>query len=342
MTYVVVGAGAVGGTVGGLLAHSGRDVVLLARGRHASALRDTGLRLGRPEGTLTLRVPVVERVADLRLRPDDVLLLTVKSQDSAGLLADLAALPVGAGTAGQLLPVLCLQNGVSNEREALRRFARVHGVCVMLPATHLQPGQVDASGGPRAGLLEVGRYPYGTDVVDTTVAADLGAAGFGVVPREDVMAWKRAKLLRNLGNALEALCGHDLDAPEHVVLGELDRKARTEGERCFSAAGLTRVGDEEWDVNRGDRCEVQAVEGRTRAGGSTWQSIARGAGSVEADHLNGEVVLLGRLHGVATPVNELLQREVNALVRDGRPAGSVLPSSLRGRLDADPGEGETW
>ena len=53
-------------------------------------------------------------------------------------------------------------------------------------------------------------------------------------------------------------------------------------------------------------------------GGSSWQSLARGAGSIEAEYLNGEIVLLGGLYGVATPVNELLQRWRCAPRRRGR------------------------
>ena len=64
------------------------------------------------------------------------------------------------------------------------------------------------------------------------------------------------------------------------------------------------------------------IDGQDRGGGSTWQSLARG-GAVEADYLNGEIVLLGRLHGVPTPVNELLQRAANAAARDKRPPESV-------------------
>ena len=45
------------------------------------------------------------------------------------------------------------------------------------------------------------------------------------------------------------------------------------------------------------------IGGRRRGGGSSWQSLARGTGTIETDYLNGEIVLLGRLHGVPTPVN---------------------------------------
>jgi 2-dehydropantoate 2-reductase len=315
--YVVVGAGAVGGTIGGLLADAGREVLLVARGAHLLALQQGTLLLARPDRLLSVDVPACS-TEDLVLREDDVLVLAAKTQSAAGLLNQLAALP-GASE----LPVLCASNGLDSERQALRRFPRVHGVCVMLPATHLEPGRVINNGAPLPGLLEVGSYPGGIDDVDREVAADLSAAGFEATPREDVMAWKRAKLLRNVGNAVEALGGHDAPA------AELRRLARSEAEAALAAAGLAWVDDATWDAHRASKCEVVPVEGAPRSGGSTWQSVTRGAGEVEVDFLNGEVALLGRLHGVPTPVNALLQREVNALARRGGPAGSVsLPGLL--------------
>jgi 2-dehydropantoate 2-reductase len=65
---------------------------------------------------------------------------------------------------------------------------------------------------------------------------------------------------------------------------------------------------------------------------STWQSLTKGAGSVETDYLTGEVVLLGRLHGVATPANALLQRLATELAAEGRPPGSVRASEVLARL----------
>ena len=58
------------------------------------------------------------------------------------------------------------------------------------------------------------------------------------------------------------------------------------------------------------------------AGGSSWQSLARGAGSIEADSLNGEVALEGALHGVPTPVNALLQRLATRAAAEGAAPGS--------------------
>ncbi len=74
---------------------------------------------------------------------------------------------------------------------------------------------------------------------------------------------------------------------------------------------------------RGDKIRLVEIDGVPRRGGSSWQSLNRGTGTIEADYLNGEIALLGRLHGVPTPLNELLQRLANAFARERRPAGSL-------------------
>jgi 2-dehydropantoate 2-reductase len=74
------------------------------------------------------------------------------------------------------------------------------------------------------------------------------------------------------------------------------------------------------------------VPGHDRRGGSSWQSLARGLGSVETDYLTGEIVLLGRLHGVPTPANELLQRLANEMAAERRRPGSVPERDVLARL----------
>ena len=77
MRYIIIGAGAVGGTIGGCLFQGGHDVVLVARGAHLGALRSQGLRLATPSGTYQLDIPVIGGPAELRLRSDDVLILSL-------------------------------------------------------------------------------------------------------------------------------------------------------------------------------------------------------------------------------------------------------------------------
>ena len=182
MRYIVIGAGAIGGTIGGRLAAGGHEVVLVARGAHLDALRASGPdawppRTARPRWTS----PPSAGPGELDLREDDVLLLATKTQDAEPLLADWAWQPVRNSTVDarrDALPVVCAQNGVASERIALRRFRQVYGMCVWLPATHLEPGVVEANGAPLAGLLHIGRYPSGADATAEQIGADLTASGF--------------------------------------------------------------------------------------------------------------------------------------------------------------------
>jgi 2-dehydropantoate 2-reductase len=325
MRFVVYGAGAVGATIGARLFQHGHEVVLIARGAHAKVMRDDGLRLLDPAGQAVLRLPVAESPAEVGWADGDVVLLAMKSQDTEPALEELAAaVPDGA------LPVVCAQNGVANERRALRRFENVYGMCVMLPASLLEPGVVEANGTPLTGMLDVGRYPGGTDAVAEEVAAALEESTFSSRALPDVMRWKHRKLLSNLANAVEALCG---PAVRDAAAEPLVRAAREEGETCLAAAGAAVASDEEDAERRADLVRMRPAAGRRRLGGSTWQSLQRGSPSVETDFLNGEIVLLGRLHGVPTPVNAFLQARMRRALRERTPAGSVPVADLLAELE---------
>ena len=337
MRFVILGAGAVGGAVGALLHDSGHDVTLVARGEHAAAMRQAGLRLATPKRAFTAWTEVVDDPAALRLRRDDVFLVTTKTQDTTALLDTVAGVDVEGRPAASTLPVFCVQNGVANERITARRFADVHGVVVMLPAVLLEPGHVEAQGAPYSGLLDVGHWPDGADDVDEAVAKALTASNFVSRATPDVMRWKYAKLLRNLGNAIEALCGHDVDDSAMTIVRELDQRLRVEAEACFAAAGVDWASDDEWVERRGEQVQHAPVEGRARAGGSSWQSLARGAGSIEADYLNGEIALLGRQYAVPTPANVVVQRLANRAARDGARPGSMSPRDILAAIDIEEG-----
>jgi 2-dehydropantoate 2-reductase len=96
---------------------------------------------------------------------------------------------------------------------------------------------------------------------------------------------------------------------------------------CFAAANLSLVSASEWAAPPTSSISDLPIEGRSRPGSSTWQSVARGA-SVETDFLNGEVVQLGRLHGVPTPVNQAVQDQMRRVVTGSVAPGSVAPSAL--------------
>ncbi len=326
MRHIIIGTGAVGGVIGGLLAGSGKDVVLVARGGQLDALRRGGLEVVTAAGTVRVRPTVAAGPDEVELRPGDVLTLAVKSQDTAAALDAWADRPVrGGGSAAQVLPLVCAQNGVDNERAALRRFAHVVAMCVWLPATYLEPGRVCAGGTPVPGVLTVGAAD-GSVVADEAVggyAAELVDAGFRSPVSADVMAWKYTKLLTNLANAVEALCGTTRDDAAR----ELVERAVAEGHAVLAAAGIATLDDAVHDAARAD-FRVVPLPGQERGGGSSWQSLVRGASSIESDYLNGEVVLLGRLHGVATPVNAVLQRRARQAAAAGAGPGTTTAADL--------------
>src|SRR5690606_38667902 len=115
-------------------------------------------------------------------------ILAMKTQDTEAALTGLALV------APPSIPIVCAQNGVENERLALRRFQNVYAQAVMLPATHLEPGVVQAnSGSAITGILDTGRYPSGTDAFVEAFTADLEASGFSSKPDPAVMRKKYAK-----------------------------------------------------------------------------------------------------------------------------------------------------
>ena len=323
MRFVVLGAGAVGGVVGASLHQSGQEVALIARGEHYRAIREGGLTFERPGRSVTLEIPVANAPAALEWTGDEVVLLAAKSQDTAAALIDLRA------AAPTTTPVVCLQNGVENERIALRLLPNVYGAVVMAPTAHLEPGVVQAYGTRGVGVIDLGRYPAGVDHLCENMASALTEAGISSRPRPDIMRFKYAKLINNLLNAVDAIVE---PGPQG---DELTRLAQEEGRAALSAAGIEFVAEEVNDViGRWRRLEVQPIEGRPRAGSSTRQSLARGAPTLETDYLNGEISLIGRLHGVPTPVNDALGELSERHLRERRPPQSVPAEEVLARARA--------
>jgi 2-dehydropantoate 2-reductase len=297
---IVFGAGAVGCVIGVRLHEQGHDVTLIARGENYRALKFRGASLETPSDTVRANVQVVDDPSLIDYQLSDIVILSMKSQDTSGALVQLASL------CDQRTAIVCAQNGVENERLALRHFQNVYGMYVMCQAFHLIPGVVSIPSEPISAILDVGRWPAGNDRVSIDLASALNDATFDSVARDDIGRWKWGKLIRNLGNAVEAICGSETRG------GELVGRVVQEGVDVLNAASINFVSAEE---NLARREGVLSIVGHEFGGGSSWQSLARRTGSVETDFLTGEIVLQGRLHGFPTPVNELLQRLADEMAR---------------------------
>ena len=319
--YVIVGAGAIGGTVGGVLARAGIPAVLVARGRHAEILAANGLTLTTPDGVFHTPVTAVSRPGDVRLTRHDVLVFTTKTQQLDAALLEWVDQPVHGpdgvvGTAGDLLPALTALNGVAAEEKALRYFRQVFGVCVWLPAVHLQPGEVIVRSWPVVGQFHIGRWPAplltpADDAFLQRLTQAWSTSGVRVNAVDDVAPWKYNKLLSNLGNAVGALSGEGAD------MSDVTAALRAEGEQVLRTAEIEFVSFGVSSAARADGPTPRAVPGRdTGASNSTWQSLSRNTGNVETDYFNGEIVRIAHQHGITAPLNAALARASREAVRN--------------------------
>lgn len=329
MRFVVLGAGAVGGVVGGYLARAGSSVVLIGRRDHVARINERGLQIKTREGVHLISVPAVERAAQLQWGADDLVLVCVKTQHTEGALAELSR------HAHRDTPIFCVQNGVRGEEIASRRFANVYGVMVGIGARFTSPGEIVNY---TENNLAIGRYPTGIDGVLERAAKELERSGIRVFPCHDVMAVKWNKLIVNLTNAIYAITGASILEARNSADGRALLAATwEEGLRVLDSAG---VHYEPLPGRPSVRDEVARLRGALEPKRlpddpdlmhypSTWQDLFLGRGHTEASFLNGEIIELGKRHGVPTPINDLLLETVESMAASGERPGRHSLEELR-------------
>ena len=315
MRFIIYGAGGIGGVIGGHLARTKHDVILVGRPGQVKAINKHGLHLITPTGTHVLPMPAVTEPREIKFTPDDVVFLTMKGQNTDEALGVLKK-------EIEDVPVFCFQNGVRNEETATRHFPRVYGAMVRVGATYLKDGEVTAHRDP-PGWFVIGRYPKGTDKLVEAVAAELRIAGFFVKTSEDVMPYKWGKLMSNLANAVGAITDARGDEAN-----KLSRAAQKELNDALTQAGIRWVSQEQLSKEMSETNAPLRGSLETGSKSSTWQSLAREQGSVETDFLNGEVVRLSNRQGLHAPVNEMLMRISHEMAAKHEAPGKYTPTQL--------------
>ncbi|NKC00587.1 MAG: ketopantoate reductase family protein [Pseudomonadales bacterium] len=293
MHFIIYGAGGIGATIGARLFQQGEQVTLIARGAHKERLQAEGLKFVSPDGQVQLSIPTVGHPEELDLNDSNAfVMLCMKSQHTED------ALRAVAGRLHQQAGITCVQNGVANERMSLRYFKNTYATVVNLPAMHLEPGEVVTHATGVGGILDTGCYPGGVDARAEVVTQALTKAGFSAEPDGRVMRQKYAKLLVNLGNIVQAGFKEGEDTKR------ITKVMRDEALACYEAGGIDCASRDEVRDRRAAGYRLEDIPGYERTAGSSWQSLARGTGDIETEFLNGEISLLGRLHGVDTPYND--------------------------------------
>jgi 2-dehydropantoate 2-reductase len=129
-----MGAGGVGGCLGGLLAKAGNDVSLIARGEHLEAIRANGLKLIRPDGEFVVKVDATDDPAEVG--PVDLILYTVKTFHNRSVITTLKPLM------GEETSIISLQNGV----ESHELLGSVLGPSNILPGAYWASAHIQTPG----------------------------------------------------------------------------------------------------------------------------------------------------------------------------------------------------
>lgn len=318
--YIIIGAGAVGASLAAQFEINDIPYVLVGRGAQITHIERHGLSYRSPTHNRVIQLKAIDTATPPGLKPDDILVLTVKAQDVEAATDFWAWRTVDGGGLASDLPLVTFQNGLAAEDIALRRFSRVYAASILVPARYTVVGEVIVGGEPNVGVVTLGRYPRGLDGTASAIVSDLAKAGYLAEARADISRWKAAKLEHNVTNAIELFSG--TRAAYAQAATELVNEARS----VLEAAGLkpAAASEREIDISGWRVAEGSGIE---RGQQSTWQSFVRGTSS-EVDYLNGEIVRLGRLHGIPTPHNAALQRAVAKLARDGVPPGAIDISSV--------------
>ncbi|MFC1980866.1 ketopantoate reductase family protein [Chloroflexota bacterium] len=315
MRIIIYGAGGIGCVVGGNMARTGNEVVLIGRPGQVKAINEHGLRLVTPAGTDILRIPAITEPGQIDYKADDVVFLCVKGQNTEEAIRDLKAVT-------EDIPVFCFQNGVRNEHTVAQYFPRVYGVMLFFPTLYLTDGEVFAQNEP-PGWFIIGQYPKGTDELLEAVATKLRTAGFLVKTVPEVMPYKWGKLMMNLSNAIRAITDTIGDAIEPITSA-----TQQEFRDVLSRAGIRWIS---LDEVRQEWPEItKPLRGRLefKRGGSTWQSLVRKQGAVETEFINGEIVKLAKKLGVQAPTNETLLRISQEMAANREPPGKYTPAQL--------------
>lgn len=292
MRFGIMGTGGVGGYFGGLLARAGLPVCFIARGGHLQALKEHGLTVDSVEpGSFHIRDALFTDDAE-EAGPCDVILYCVKTPSND------TAIPFLRPMMGPDSVVISLQNGVDNGARLAREYGdqRVMEGAAYVFSTITAPGRIHQTGGPRRivfGCLGGGPGARGGEILDA-------------MQRGGVSAHLSTDIRVELWNKFILICAvSGMTALTRRPLGELlgydgtarmAREVMREVHQLALAMGIPLAPD-------ADAANYRFMaQQHPSSKGSMCHDVESGR-RLEIDALCGSVARLGRVHGVATPLN---------------------------------------
>ncbi|PWR23842.1 2-dehydropantoate 2-reductase [Zavarzinia compransoris] len=318
----ILGAGLIGGYVGGRLAAAGADVTFIGRPRQIEALRAHGLTVTDLDGR---RFGIEAAALQLATTPEalagaDLIFLAVKSPATEAAAADIAA------HARPDAAVVSLQNGVSNP-ERLRALLPGRTVLAgMVPFNVAEPAPGHLHQGT-SGAIAIEDHP----AIQAVMPA-FAAAGLTVSLHRAMTAVLWAKLLINLNNAVNALSGLPLAA--QLAARDYRRAVALCQREALSLLKLAGIAPAQlgplpprhmplvlslpdWLFRR-----VSARGGAPRVDRHARSSMADDLAAgrrTEVDYINGEILALAAGLGRRAPVNQRIIALIRAAEQGAAP-----------------------
>jgi len=336
---LIIGAGAVGTYLGGTLALQGHQVIFLEREGDLPSLQQRGLKIHREDGVDQINsADFISSLSQITAHPLEWGVLALKSYHLKAIEPSLEKYRQ------DLPPLLCILNGVENERE----LELLLGSEKVIPATVTTAVQRHAKGDVQVekdrGLGIALNHPLARQI-----AEGFCRAGIDTMLYSDPSAMKWSKLLTNLmANASSAVLGMTPgEIYRHPGLYRLEIQQLREALQVMEAMEVSPVNlpgipvillawvvrKLPWQVSH--PIVMRAVRrGRGGKMPSLFQDLDSGREHSEVDELNGAVVRAAERLQIPTPANRLLNRTLLRLIRgeESRAIYDHNPSALLSQL----------
>jgi len=304
MKYVVIGLGAVGSIVGGLLTKSGEDVILIGKPYQIKSINKNGIKIiGFNGETIITNLHASTNLS--AIKNIDVVFVCVKSQDTFELAHSLK------NFLSKSTLIVSLQNGVRNA-EILREITgnNVLSAVVLFNAVYSKPGEVILA--LKGGITLENDKKYRETLLKILNNADLKT-----IAVDDIESYLWSKLILNLQIAVTALTGQTI---KESIVDKYSRKiiveAMKEGIEIVEKSNIKLKTlpsvDPKKMIKRLSKSNTFILNIGSRfigikenARNSMWQSLSRGK-PTEIDYINGEIVKLAEKNNLEAPINTKL------------------------------------
>jgi 2-dehydropantoate 2-reductase len=300
-----MGAGAVGGYFGGVLARSGEDVTLICRGAHRDAILNDGLRVKSHWGDFTVKAKAVADPAEAGQA--DLVLHCVKLYHNA------AALPAMRPMVGPRTTVLTIQNGVTSGETLAKAFGwdRVLQGATYIEAAQPGPGLIEQSGS--TARIEFGERDGRRNPRIDAIERVLSKPGIQVKVSESIVESLWAKLV-SVGAIGTCMTAARASLPQVFAMDEGESTMRTVMEEIIAVGMAHGVRFKPGLVDE----RITGVRAEAEHFKSSLQFDLESGRPLEIDDILGAVVRMGRAKGIPVPASAALVMTLQRF-KTGRP-----------------------